>query len=163
MTDNDLDFETTYRSAPVIADELQDAEVAYAADIVQHAAEHGSFTLTGGGSTITLPASMLQRDSDGNLRTIVLSDATVNPEDEAEEELLRDANAHLAAEGADHFYGPWFPGTTGQQQSGYLSAQVGLENGRLGLLIDTGAFGNLQGDEFAYKAAAKAASHGLAT
>jgi hypothetical protein len=106
---------------------------------------------------------MLQRDSEGNYLPIVLPSPTLTAEEAAEEELLRDANAHLAAEGSDHFYGPWFPGTTGQQQSGYLSAQVGLENGRLGLLIDTGAFGNLQGDEFAYKAAAKAASHGLAT
>ena len=134
MTEDDLDFSTTHRSGPAIADELQDAEIAYAADTAQH------------GSTLILPESMLQRSSTDGHIAVVLSSPEQTAEEAAEAELLRDANAHLAAAGSDHFYGPWFPGTTGQHQSGYLSAEVGLENGRLGLLIDTGAYGNLQGD-----------------
>jgi hypothetical protein len=158
MTASDLDFTATFRTGAAIADELAEAEVAYAADTTQHHTE-----IVDGVRTLIIPHSMIQQGPDGDMHVVLPSPVSQDEDEAAEAELLADANRHIAAAGSDHWYGPWFPGPTGQQQSGYLSAQVGLENGRLGLLIDTGAFGNLQGDEFAHRATAKAAQYGLAT
>ena len=51
------------------------------------------------------------------------------------------------------WFGPWWPGTRSEQ---VFQSSVELPDGRLGLLIDTGAWGNLQGEVWCKKAAEQA-------
>ena len=54
-------------------------------------------------------------------------------------------------------FAPWWPGTP---KAGVFSSSVELSDGRLALLIDTGACGNLQGEVWARKAASQARAAG---